>query len=704
MGGIGHASRLAGIALALAFPAAATGAAQALGDLQPGRNFTATASFGLNRSENIDAGDVDDDGDMDVGVANGGDGAPEQNRLFINLGGLQGGTVGAFAEETATRFAGVALDTSRDIEFVDFDADGDLDVSIANRGTTSNGGETGRFYTNKGGLQGGAAGFFQEDTNLRWGTLVSVPPAQQLFGGNAGPFRDYGCDCDFADLDDDGDSDLFHSSYGPAFQGNRNSLVFLNDGDGIFNELFPWANPGADIQTHTVDLDLVDLDGDLDIDISMSSINSQARQYMNNLYNPIGTTMFQDTTQWSLLTKQGGATGGVNYENEYADVDGDGDFDLFMLSYNGNVDRIQRNDGFTPGQGSQFTQVNAWIKGDPNVDESEGDFTDYDGDGDLDLYIANFVGTNYLYQSGLAQGLAIDAVGLLHRTGVGAGLSPGFELPQANNGGTTLDGDVADIDNDGDDDILVANDSNQQNILVTNALGVPDTHAPSFYRLTLVPATVPGGEPQTIHAQIRDNSSYYVTSFYETVLHHSVNGGPDVAVPMFAQGSMQFRGVIPAQSDATVTWHVECTDLAGNVTVSNETSYVQGGAPPLWTDLGSGLAGIAGVPALTGTGSLLAGQPVSIDLAGAKPGTVAALFVATMSTPTPFKGGVVVAVPVLPDMPALLLTGAGTISIGGTMPAGANGIGLELFFQYVIPDAAAVQGFALSNALKADVP
>jgi hypothetical protein len=78
--------------------------------------------------------------------------------------------------------------------------------------------------------------------------------------------------------------------------------------------------------------------------------------------------------------------------------------------------------------------------------------------------------------------------------------------------------------------------------------------------------------------------------------------------------------------------------------------------------------------------------------------------VSALSTPVPFKGGMLAAFPAMPDFPLLISTGSGTISIGGTMPAGVNGIGLELFFQYVIPDAAAVQGFALSNALKADVP
>ena len=130
-----------------------------LQDLQPGRNFqTAATAFGAGRSENIDVGDIDRDGDLDVGVANGGDGSAQPNALFLNLGGAQAGVEGTFLNETGPRFQGVPNDTSRDIEFVDWDGDADLDVFVANRGTTVNGGEVSRAYRNLGGRQGGSIG------------------------------------------------------------------------------------------------------------------------------------------------------------------------------------------------------------------------------------------------------------------------------------------------------------------------------------------------------------------------------------------------------------------------------------------------------------------------------------------------------------------------------------------------------------------
>ena len=690
--------RRALIVLALV-PAAA--AAQ-LVDLQPGRNYAAEANFGLNRSENIDFGDADNDGDMDAIVGNGGDFGPEPNRIFINLGGAQGLTVGLFAEETAARFAGIPNDTTRDIEFVDIDDDGDLDVFAANSGTHSTG-EVSRIHVNLGGVQGGSVGYFVEVTNQAWGTLAGVPLDQQVFGGNAGPFKDWSCDCDFGDLDDDGSQDLFFGSYGPNQDGTRNSRTFLNDGAGVFDELWPWANATADTKTHTVDFDLVDLDADFDLDVVMSSRQSQARVYLNNLYNGISGAAFDDITQFSLMNQNVKNSGAANFEAEYGDLDGDGDFDVWLLNWNSNTDRIARNDGFVPGSGVVFTQQNNWIKNDPNNDENEVDFVDFDGDGDLDSFVANFSGTNHLYVSGLAQGLNPATTGLFHRAGTST-LYPQGESANGTPGSlTTLDGEVCDVDNDGDTDLAVSNDANQQNYLYRNVLGVPDTHAPTFFLLTQQ-ADKPNGSETVVHAQLRDNTSYYVVNFYPTVLVYSVNGGPSAPVPMRAQSSMQFRGVIPAQVDALVSYHVETADLAGNTSISATVSFAQGNpAPGAFTNLGGGLGGIDGVPALAGGGTLAAGSPGALALSQAAPLASTLLFVSFADTPTAFKGGTLAALPTIVLVPLGSDAGGGWTLPWAAWPAGVPA-GTELFFQAIVDDGAAPLGAAISNLLRATAP
>ncbi len=670
--------------------------AQVLTDLQPGRNFIGQANFGTFRSENIDVGDADNDGDLDAIVGNGGDGTAQANKIYINSG------TGAFTDGSATRFAGLPSDTSRDIEFMDLDNDGDLDVYVSNRGTTTNGGEVSRFHINNAGLQGNPnVGFYVEQTDARWGTLGSVPLSQQVSGGNVGSWRDFSCDCEFADIDDDGDLDLFHSSYGPNINGTEPHRVFTNNGAGVFNELFPWVNASADIRTHALDIDLVDFDGDFDLDIFNSSRDSQARVFMNNLYGtPLGTAPFADITQTALINQGATLTGVNNYEAEPADLDGDGDFDVWAKNYNGNLDRVLRNDGPVAG-GWKFTQVNSFIVGDPNVDENEVDFGDYDGDGDLDAFAANFSGTNWIYQSGLAQGFT-PAGGLYHRTGGGGSAAAAFpETPTTGGGSTSLDGEWADMDGDGDEDILVANDANQQNYFYRNALGVPDTHAPTFYQLQTV-TSPPAGQPVVLHAAVRDNSPYYLFTFYPAVLKYTVNGGAVQTVDAYEQGGQQFRAVIPAQS-GTVAYHWEVTDMAGNTGISATNNYTQAGGSP-WTNLGFALPGVNGNPSLVGTGPLTTGSAGTLTLSNAAgPGATAILFVSLSSTPAPFKGGTLVPVPILLQLTLFTAGNPGSIPLGwASWPSGLSG--QSLYFQYAIADAGAVNGVALSNALRANVP
>jgi hypothetical protein len=687
--------KLARAALAVAFVAPA--AAAQLADLQPGRNFFAEPNFGAARSFAVDVADAELDGDLDVITGNGGEGAAQLARIFINDG------LGAFTDETATRFAGLPTMNNRDIEFFDADDDGDYDVfaSCFTPGGAS-AGAVSRCFVNQGGAQAGAIGTFVDGTDAFWGALVAVPASQQVCGGcNSGPFREFGADADFADLDDDGDLDLFFGVAGPGTSGTRDSRVFLNDGRGGFDERWPWANATADTKLHSVDFEVADYDGDYDFDLVTAGLFSQGRVYVSNLYQAVGTSPYTDITKHALLDQGAPQTGNSAYESEFGDVDGDGDFDVWMGNYNNNAERLLRNNGPDAG-GFGFSQMNVWIKNDPNVDEEEADFCDYDGDGDLDVFVANFSGANYLFQSGFEQGLDPDTQGLVHLTGSPAGLSPNPELPSNYNAGTSLRGEVADMDGDGDDDFILANDANQGNWLFRNVLGVPDAHAPEFAHFTLQ-LDKPNGTDTPIHAAARDNGPSQLHRYYDAVLVYAVDDEPPQSVPMSNQGGQQYRGVIPAQTDASIEYHVEVTDLAGNTGISARHSFVQGTLPiDPWTDLGSGLAGVAGPPQLVGTGPLTAGSAGALTLSDAAPSAVCALFVSLSSAPAPFKCGTLVPVPVALQL-TLATNGAGALPLAwGSWPNGLSGA--SLYFQYAIADGAAVCGTALSNALRADVP
>jgi len=139
---------------------------------------------------------------------------------------------------------------------------------------------------------------------------------------------------------------------------------------------------------------------------------------------------------------------------------------------------------------------------------------------------------------------------------------------------------------------------------------------------------------------------------------------------------------------------------------SGDSYLAQWGCPAstsAWTDLGSGLAGISGVPALAGTGTLEPGSPGALALTNAQPTALTHLFVSFASTPAPFKGGVLVPVPSALIL-SLFTNGVGSIPLAWTAwPAGIPSAS-TLDFQYAIQDAAAPAGVALSNALRAITP
>lgn len=124
--------------------------------------------------------------------------------------------------------------------------------------------------------------------------------------------------------------------------------------------------------------------------------------------------------------------------------------------------------------------------------------------------------------------------------------------------------------------------------------------------------------------------------------------------------------------------------------------------PAPWTDLGLALSGSTGEPQLLGTGTLIGGQPASIDLSNANPSAPAALFVGLSNTPTPFKGGTLIPIPSLLVLPTAT-SPAGTIGLPFAWPTGLPS-SLSIYHQYAIKDAVAVQGVALSNALKSTTP
>ena len=645
----------------------------------PAAQFTLDASAipagppdNLSSTENVDFGDVDLDGDWDVAMADGGDAGSDQNRLWVNQGGLQGGTLGAFLDETATRMP-VVSDQSRDVEFADIDGDGDLDLHVANTSQIQN--QSSRILVNQGLAQGGVLGSYADETAARYlglgGAGSSIPASLVLPGGG---FIDWTHDVELADLDNDGDMDLVQISIGGAAVGQTPTRMFLNDGLGFFTEFNPsgfmlpgstltpgspalWAEgvyapetsdvsgAEADIATSAEDGDLADIDGDFDLDFLLGDRTSKPRMFANRLEASglapalgAGQMIFRDVTHASFAP--GWVSGNGAFEQEMGDMDGDGDVDI--LGVNWAVGGFSFNDKLLENDGQGHFLTETLLPG-SSADDNEGDFLDFDSDGDLDIYIANFSGADRLYRN-VTAGAGLDFVEVA--------------LPTVSE--VSLDADVADVDGDGDPDVLVAVDNFKPNVYLRNDSGSSDVTAPSVPAVEGVGTAAAFAGVLPVRAAVYDNAPYYGTWYHATQLVVAVDGVLLEPIPMRSSGGQLFRGELPGNLVGSVVYRVDASDPQGNTGSSSIQNYVASGN----TGLSYGTATPGGSTAIVALTELHSGSPAL--LAASTSGSGLAAFVTVSAS----KQDPPLAVPGLPNL--ILNTGAPFLVASGVTDSGGD--------------------------------
>ena len=160
------------------------------------------------------------------------------------------------------------------------------------------------------------------------------------------------------------------------------------------------------------------------------------------------------------------------------------------------------------------------------------------------------------------------------------------------------------------------------------------------------------------------------------------------------------EGLVITPDGRFVVFYSDASNLVGGDSNLARDGFLRDTSP--WTDLGGPLPGVNGNPLLVGAGSMVGGDTGSLSLSSAAPSSLAVLFISFTSTPVPLKGGVLQAFPTSLQI-NLFTNGAGGFTLPFVTPGGIPS-GLSIYFQNLIPDAAAIHGVAFSNAVKALVP
>ena len=320
--------------------------------------------------------DYDGDGDLDVFLANGATlAAPELgpgSRLYANRGD------GTFAD--VTRQVGLTLTRwAMGAAVGDYDGDGWDDLYVTCYGANA-------LLRNEA-AAGGGRRFVDVASEAgvadpRWSTSAA-----------------------FADLDGDGDLDLYVVNYlafdaahpperaGNAFKGvpvmagprgldPQPDALFENLGGGRFRDattaagILPPGGPGYGLGVR-----VLDFDGDGRPDVFVGNDSTE-----DHLFHNRGELVFEESATVAGVAANGAGTTQATMGIAPADVDADGDPDLFISVFSDDTNTLHLNlgDGFFDDRSAQFGVA---ASSRPHLGWGCG-FYDFDLDGDEDLFVA----------------------------------------------------------------------------------------------------------------------------------------------------------------------------------------------------------------------------------------------------------------------------------------------------------------------------
>ncbi|MDZ4711828.1 MAG: FG-GAP-like repeat-containing protein [bacterium] len=191
----------------------------------------------------------------------------------------------------------------------------------------------------------------------------------------------------FTDIDNDGDEDLFVGSDYAKISFYKNTGTIQSPSFILENDSLPILSSSFNYAPA-----FADLDNDGDQDMLLGSYIKDSLWYLKNTGTPENFNFtFQGTgNQFGLTTL------GQSSTPAFVDIDADGDEDLFVGGTNGRLIYYQ-NTG--TAQNFNFTLVTNFYNSIDAGDESTPRFFDIDGDSDPDMFIGKLDGTISYYRN-----------------------------------------------------------------------------------------------------------------------------------------------------------------------------------------------------------------------------------------------------------------------------------------------------------------
>ena len=334
----------------------------------------------------IRAADLDNDGDLDVVLANEG----QPNTILFNDG------TGNFTLAADSVLPARNQD-SEDVAIADFNGDGWLDLVFCSEDDVVLGEQNVHEYyigSEAGTFSAGPDNLVDSEANAVLAADVNSDGWPDLIFGNDGPtilllndqtgsftqdeeripsINRTTQDLLYVDLTGDGHADLF--------EGNENgNRFYINDGNGFFTDETSDRLPGM-IGLETRKVVAGDVDGDNDLDLLLCNVaflpgrNPQNRLYLND-----GTGSFTDATSTQLPTDID-----LTLDALLMDLDADDDLDILIANIAGVPQKVYRNDGI-----GNFSITTNEILGENYIREGLGLFAaDFNGDELTDIYLCD---------------------------------------------------------------------------------------------------------------------------------------------------------------------------------------------------------------------------------------------------------------------------------------------------------------------------